>query len=153
MSTGPDKAFLRIEVIYLLFYTTSCVFFFLFYFNFCLQWILIAVHGFSLVAAGCGATLQLRYVVFSLQWLLLLQSPGSRVCGLSSSVQAKLLLAACGILLDQGSSPCPLHWQADSQSLDHQGSHIFKWLTSQIPLVVQLLSNRKLRGVDAATVP
>ena len=22
--------------------------------------------------------------------------------------------AACGILLDQGSNPCPLHWQADS---------------------------------------
>ena len=22
--------------------------------------------------------------------------------------------AACGIFLDQGSNPCPLHWQADS---------------------------------------
>ena len=30
--------------------------------------------------------------------------------------------AACGILPDQGSNPCPLHWQADSQSLRHQGS-------------------------------
>ena len=29
--------------------------------------------------------------------------------------------AACGILLDQGSNPCPLHWQADSQPLRHQG--------------------------------
>ena len=29
---------------------------------------------------------------------------------------------ACGILLDQGSNPCPLHWQADSQPLHHQGS-------------------------------
>ena len=30
--------------------------------------------------------------------------------------------AACGILPDQGSNPCPLHWQADSQPLRHQGS-------------------------------
>ena len=32
--------------------------------------------------------------------------------------------AACGILPDQGSNPCPLHWQADSQPLRHQGSPI-----------------------------
>ena len=30
--------------------------------------------------------------------------------------------AACGILPDQGSNPCHLHWQADSQPLRHQGS-------------------------------
>ena len=30
--------------------------------------------------------------------------------------------AACGILPDQGSNPCPQHWQADSQPLRHQGS-------------------------------
>ena len=30
--------------------------------------------------------------------------------------------AACGILPDQGPNPCPLHWQADSQPLRHQGS-------------------------------
>ena len=30
--------------------------------------------------------------------------------------------AACGIFRDQGSNPCPLHWQADSQPLRHQGS-------------------------------
>ena len=29
---------------------------------------------------------------------------------------------ACGIPPDQGSDPCPLHWQVDSQPLDHQGS-------------------------------
>ena len=38
--------------------------------------------------------------------------------------------AACGIFPDQGSNPCPLHWQADSQPLRHQGSpkkwHILK---------------------------
>ena len=30
--------------------------------------------------------------------------------------------AACGIFPDQGLNPCPLHWQADSLPLDHQGS-------------------------------
>ena len=30
--------------------------------------------------------------------------------------------AACGILPAQGPNPCPLHWQADSQPLHHQGS-------------------------------
>ena len=29
---------------------------------------------------------------------------------------------ACRIFLDQGSNPCPLHWQADSSPLHHQGS-------------------------------
>ena len=29
---------------------------------------------------------------------------------------------ACGIFLDQGSNPCPLHWQVDSYPLSHQGS-------------------------------
>ena len=30
--------------------------------------------------------------------------------------------AACGILPDRGSNPCPLPWQVDSQPLRHQGS-------------------------------
>ena len=29
---------------------------------------------------------------------------------------------ACGIFLDQGLNPCPLHWQVDSYPLCHQGS-------------------------------
>ena len=28
---------------------------------------------------------------------------------------------ACGLLLEQILNPCPVHWQADSQPLDHQG--------------------------------
>ena len=35
----------------------------------------------------------------------------------------------CGILLDQGSNPCLLHWQVDSKSLNHQESLVvyFNW--------------------------
>ena len=32
---------------------------------------------------------------------------------------------ACGIFPDQGSDPCPLHWQVDSYPLCHQGSLLF----------------------------
>ena len=42
--------------------------------------------------------------------------------GLSNCGSRAQLLPACGILPDQGSNPCPLHWQADSQPLRHQGS-------------------------------
>ena len=40
-------------------------------------------------------------------------------------------LSSCGIFLDQGSNPCLLHWQADSQPLHHQGSpsqHFYTFL-------------------------
>ena len=33
------------------------------------------------------------------------------------------LSAACGIVLDLGSNPCPLHCPADSNPLCHRGSH------------------------------
>ena len=51
-----------------------------------------------------------------------LQSTGSVVVvhGLSCP-------AACGIFPDQGSNPCPLRWQADSQPLRHQGSPKFHY--------------------------
>ena len=29
---------------------------------------------------------------------------------------------ACGIFLDQGSNPCPLHWQVDSLPVSRQGT-------------------------------
>ena len=46
------------------------------------------------------------------------------VLGLSCS-------AACGIFPDQGSNPCPLHWQVDSLPLSHQGSLLVQFLKNQ----------------------
>ena len=43
---------------------------------------------------------------------------------LSSCGSGPSCSAACGIFPDRGSNPCPLHWQADSQPLRHQGSPI-----------------------------
>ena len=53
---------------------------------------------------------------------LLLRSTGSRHAGSVIVAHGPSCSAACGIFPDQGSNPCPLHWQADSQPLCHQGS-------------------------------
>ena len=53
----------------------------------------------------------------------LVRSTGSRRAGSVIIVaHGPSCSAACGILPDQGSNLCPLHWQADSQPLGHQGS-------------------------------
>ena len=52
----------------------------------------------------------------------LLRSTGSRCAGSAIVAHGPSCPAACGIFPDQGSNPCPLHWQADSQPLRHQGS-------------------------------
>ena len=53
---------------------------------------------------------------------LLLRSTSSRRAGSAAVAHGPSCSAACGILPDQGSNPCPLHRQADSQPLRHQGS-------------------------------
>ena len=53
---------------------------------------------------------------------LLLWSTGSRRACSVVVAHGPSCSAACGILPDQGSNPRPLHWQADSQPLHHQGS-------------------------------
>ena len=82
------------------------------------------VWAFSLVAARRGYSL-LRCAGFSLRWLLLLRSTGSRHAGSVVVAHGLSCSTACGIFPDQGSNMCPLHWQADSQPLRHQGSPVF----------------------------
>ena len=63
-----------------------------------------------------------RGVGLSLSRPLLWRSTGSRHAGSVTVAHGPSCPAACGILPDQGSNPRPLHWQADSQPLRHQGS-------------------------------
>ena len=58
-------------------------FVFCFSFNFWLHWVFVAACGLSLVAAN-GVYSLLRWVGFTLWWLLLLRSTGSRFMGFSS---------------------------------------------------------------------
>ena len=98
-------------------YKVRVFFLIILFIYFWLHWVFIAACGLSLV--GASGDCWLWCVGFSLWGLLLLQSTGSVVvahgCGCS---------AACGIFPDQGLNPCPLHWQADSWPLDHQGCPI-----------------------------
>ena len=84
-------------------------------------WVFVSVRGLSLVAASGGHSSS-RCAGLSLSWPLLLRSTGSRRAGSVIAAHGPSCSAACGIFPDQGSNPCPLHWQADSQPLRHQGS-------------------------------
>ena len=83
--------------------------------------ILVFVRGLSLVVASGGHSSS-RCVGLSLSRPLLLQSTGSRHTRSVIVAHGPSCSAAHGIFPDQGSNLCPLHWQADSQPLRHQGS-------------------------------
>ena len=86
-----------------------------------LCWVFVSVRGLSLVAASGGHSSS-RCAGLSLLRPLLLRSTGSRRAGSVIVAHGPSHSVACGIFPDQGSNPCPLHWQADSQPLRHQGS-------------------------------
>ena len=69
---------------------------------------------FYLFIFGCAV---LQCMGFSLQWLLLLQSIGSRHTGSVVTAHRLSCPMTCGILPEQGSNLCPLHWQMDSHPL------------------------------------
>ena len=84
-------------------------------------WIFVSVRGLSLVAASGGHSSS-RCAGLSPSRPLLLRSTGSRRAGSVVVAHGPSCSTACGIFPDQGSNACPLHWQADSQPLRHQGS-------------------------------
>ena len=86
-----------------------------------LCWVFVSVQGLSLVAASGGHSSS-RCAGLSLSQPLMLQSTGSRRAGSVIVAHGPSCSTACGIFPDQGSNPCPLHWQANSQPLRHQGS-------------------------------
>ena len=110
------------SVLLLLFFV--CLFVCFYFFILWLCWVFVSVRGLSLVAASGGHS-SLRCTGLSLSRPLLLWSTGSRRAGSVIVAHWPSCSTACGILPDQGSNPCPLHWQADSQPLRHQGSPFF----------------------------
>ena len=88
---------------------------------FCLHWVFVTVRRPSLVAESRGH-FSLRCSGFSIRWPLLLQSMGSRLKGSVVVAHGPSCSAARRILPEQGSNPCPLHWQADSKPQHHQRS-------------------------------
>ena len=86
-----------------------------------LCWVFVSVRGLSLVVASGGHSSS-RCASPSLSRPLLFRGTGSRRAGSIVVAHGPSCSVACGIFPDQGSNPCPLHWQADSQPLRHQGS-------------------------------
>ena len=124
-----------LSMMFCLFFLNFCVYLFIYLW---LCWVFVSVRGLSLVVASGGHSL-LRCVGLSLSWPLLLQSTGSRRAGSVIVAHGPSCSAACGIFRDQGSNPCPLHWQADSQPLCHQGSPAWCFQSSSISQYVSIL--------------
>ena len=111
ISIDAEKAFFFLKDSFLFFF--NLFLFFLIYFWLC--WVFISVLGLSLVVASGGHS-------SSRCAGLPLRSTSSRCAGSVVVAHGPSWSAACGIPPDQGWNPCPLHWQADSQPLSHQGS-------------------------------
>ena len=105
------------------------------------------MRGLSLVAASGGHSSS-RCAGLSLSWPLLLRSTGSRRAGSVVVAHGPSCSAACGIFPEQGSNPCPLHWQADSQPLRYQGSpNVLSWMIINLqgsPILFSLLQSPTL---------
>ena len=108
----------RFSQLYFLFLKKLFIYLFIYLW---LCWVFVSVPGLSLVAASGGHSSS-RCVGLSLSQPLLLRSTGSRRAGSVIVAHGPSCSAACVIFPDQGLNPCPLHWQADSQPLRHQGS-------------------------------
>ena len=93
-------------------------------------WVFVSVRGLSPVVVSRGQSSS-RCAGLSPSRPLLLRSTGSRRAGSVVVAHGLSRSAACGIFPDQGSNPCPLHWQADSQPLRRQGSPTMRfWYSS-----------------------
>ena len=99
--------------------------------DFWLCWVFVSVRGLSLVVAS-GGHASSQCAGLSLPRPLFLWSTGSRRAGSVVVAHGPSCSVACGIFPDQSSNPCPLHWQADSQPLRHQGSPAYAFLFWQL---------------------
>ena len=102
------------------------------------------MRGLSLAAAS-GDHSSSRCAGLSLSLPLLLRSTGSRRAGSVVVAHGPSCSAACGIFPDQGSNPCPLNWQADSQPLRHQGSPKFFFKNARRLALLQMGGKKKIR--------
>ena len=119
---------------------------------FWLCWVSVSVRrGLSPVAASGGHSSS-RCAGLSLPRPLLLQSTGSRRAGSVAVAHGPSCSAACGIFPDQGSNPCPLHWQADSQPLRHQGSPSESFFAFILLLIIWA-SRNTITGFQRRTGP
>ena len=122
MSNSIFSHHIKASSSYFFFFKIVVIFSFLnLFIYFWLCWVFVSVRGLSLVVESGGHSSS-RCAGLSLSRPLLLRSTGSRPAGSVTVAHGPSCSVACGILPDQGSNPWPLHWQAGSQPLRHQGS-------------------------------
>ena len=85
-------------------------------------YLFMAVLGLRFCARAFSSCGKRGPLLIAVRGPLLLQSTGSRCASSAIVAHRPSHSAACGIFPNQGSNPCALHWQADSQPLRHQGS-------------------------------
>ena len=112
--------FIGLVALFFFFLRNSRSFIYLFIYLW-LCWVFVSAWGLSLVVAS-GDHSSSRCAGLSPSRPLSLRSTSSRRAGSAIVAHGPSCSAARGILPDQGSNLCPLHWQADSQPLRHQGS-------------------------------
>ena len=141
-SSGKFSVIIPLTISFPLFFFCCLSFFFLifyllfiYYVYFWLCWVFVSVRGLSPAAASGGHSSP-RCAGLSPSRPLPLRSRGSRRSGSAVVAHGPSRSAACGILPDQGPNPCPLHWQADSQPLRHQGSPVVSFFGT---LIIQIL--------------
>ena len=110
------------------------------------------MRGLSLLAAS-GGHFSSQCAGLSLSRPLLLRSTGSRRTGSVVVAHGPSCSAACGIFPDQGSNPCRLHWQVDSQPLHHQGSPVGHSLCSMARFPRKTTVNHIFKCYEPATQP
>ena len=103
------------------------------------------MRGLSLVVASGGHSSS-WCAGLSLSRPLPLRSAGSRRAGSVIVAHGPSCSVACGIFPDQGSNPCPLRWQADSQPLRHQGSPHTLYLYIYLVYYLSLTQKYKCLG-------
>ena len=89
-----------------------------------LHWVFVAAHGLSLVVESRGYS-SFQYEGFSLLWLLLLQSMCSRAWWLQQLLAHRFSCPEMRYFPRPRIHSMSLHWWADSQPLDQQGSLSF----------------------------
>ena len=107
-SSGIAGLYVVLFLVFFFFYKFIYLFIY-----FWLCWVFVSVRGLSPVAASGGHSSSLC-AGLSLSRPLPLRSTGSRRAGSVVVAHGLSCSTACGIFPDQGSNPCPLHWQADS---------------------------------------
>ena len=100
--------------------------------NFWLHWVFVAAHGLSLVAAS-GVYSSLWCAGFSLRWLLLLRSMGSRRAGFSSCGMWAQYLWCTGLVTPRhvGSSGTRRSWTRDQTRVSCIGRQILHHCTTR----------------------